>query len=148
MTDRQGRQHAVTVSADLLRPEVWKSQLSRREAVVPMLWQKLFAQCSLPLLTAISSFENIKSSFLGGRVLLVGEAYQQILPHLGASCDIAALQALSLPQVLRGDLSADDWETMTAKHATEKAIGSKATGVFGMTGRWPDGFIPAFAVHT
>lgn len=31
-------------------------------------------------------------------------------------------------------------ETKVAKHAMEKAIGSKATGIFGMTGKWPDGF--------
>ena len=145
MTDRKGHRHNMTVPAELLRPEVWKAQLFRRDASLPEFWRQSFSRSSLPLLTAIRSFENAKASFFGGKLLLVGEAYTQIRPHLGASCDIAAIQAINLPQVLDGSMSIGEWETIVGEYAMEKAMGSKATGTFGMTGRWPDGYVPAFA---
>lgn len=145
MTDRYGIQHNMTVSADSLHPKVWTAQLSRRENVVPPIWRSLFAKSSLPLLTAIHSFDNEQAAFYGGKLLLAGEAYTQIRPHLGASCDIAALQAICLPRVLNGEMSVAEWERTVADYASEKSIGSKATGVFGMTGQWPDGYIATFA---
>lgn len=36
-------------------------------------------------------------------------------------------------------MSLEGWEKKVGKHAMEKAIGSRATGVFGMTGQWPEG---------
>ena len=92
----------------------------------------------MPLLTAIRSFDNTRGSFFGGKLLLVGEAFIQLRPHLGASCDIAGISAMNLPHVLSGDISIEEWETRVAEHAMEKAIGSRATGIFGMTGRWPE----------
>ncbi|KAF2852925.1 FAD/NAD(P)-binding domain-containing protein [Plenodomus tracheiphilus IPT5] len=145
MTDRYGTQHNMTVSAELLRPETWAEQLSRRKSVVPPIWQSLFAKSGLPLLTAIHSFDNEQAAFYGGKLLLVGEAFTQIRPHLGASCDIAALQAVHLPGVLNGEISIAEWEKIVADYANEKSIGSKATGVFGMTGQWPDGYVATFA---
>ncbi|KAH9871571.1 hypothetical protein J1614_005826 [Plenodomus biglobosus] len=145
MTDRYGIQHNMTVSADSLRPKAWTSQLSRRDNIVPPIWRSLFAKSSLPLLTAIHSFDNEQAAFYGGKLLLAGEAYTQIRPHLGASCDIAALQAICLPRVLNGEMSVAEWERTVADYASEKSIGSKATGVFGMTGQWPDDYIATFA---
>jgi len=72
--------------------------------------------------------------------LLAGEAFIQLRPHLGASCDIAGLSAITLPQVLGGEMSLEEWEKKVGNHAMEKAIGSRATGIFGMTGQWPEGY--------
>ena len=138
MTDRKGVRHNVTVAASQLRPEAWALHRARRQAVIPPLWSKIFDLSTMPLLTAIRSFTNTKASFFGGKLLLVGEAFTQIRPHLGASCDIAALQAVTLPQVLSGAISFDEWETMVAEHAESKAVRSRATGIFGMTGKWPE----------
>ncbi|CBX91011.1 similar to monooxygenase FAD-binding [Plenodomus lingam JN3] len=145
MTDRYGMQHNMTVSADLLHPKTWAAQLSRRKDVVPPIWQSLFAKSTLPLLTAIHSFDNDHAAFYSGKLLLAGEAYTQIRPHLGASCDIAALQAILLPEVLDGRMSIVEWERTVAIYARNKSIGSAATGEFGMTGKWPDGYVATFA---
>lgn len=86
------------------------------------------------------AFDNTKASFFGGKLLLAGEAFIQLRPHLGASCDIAGLSAITLPRVLSGEMSLEEWEKKVAQHAMEKAIGSRATGIFGMTGQWPEGY--------
>ncbi|KAF1830790.1 FAD/NAD(P)-binding domain-containing protein [Decorospora gaudefroyi] len=147
MTDVNGIRHNVTVPANLLRPEVWEAQLNRRDAVLSPLWKKVIQDSGMPLLTAVQSFDNTKASFFSGKVLLAGEAFIQIRPHLGASCDIAGLSALTLPGVLNGDMSLEEWEAGLVKHAMEKSIGSKATGIFGMTGKWPEGYTPESAAE-
>lgn len=140
MTDRNGFRHNVTVPAELLAPETWERQLARRKDIVPPLWHRLFAtstEHSQPLLTAIRSFENTTSSFFDKKLLLVGEAFCQIRPHLGASCSIPALQALGLSQVLKGEKTWEDVEKEVVEYASTLAIGSIAVGVQGMTGKWP-----------
>lgn len=140
MTDKKGFRHNVTVPADLLEPETWKRQMARRKDIVPLLWQRLFAvstEHSQPLLTAIRSFENTSASFFNKKVLLAGEAFCQIRPHLGASCSIPALQALNLSQVLKGLKTWKDYEKEVAEYASTLAVGSFAVGVQGMTGKWP-----------
>jgi hypothetical protein len=83
------------------------------------------------------------TAFYNGKVLLVGEAYTQIRPHLGASCDIAALQALLLAEVLSGKKSMKEWEGEVAEYASKMSIASRATGTFGMTGNWPKDYVPS-----
>ena len=91
------------------------------------------------MLTAIRSFENPSASFFGGKLVLAGEAFMQIRPHLGASCSIPALQALTLAQVLEGEKTWDEAQEEVVQYAMKQAMGSKMTGVFGMTGAWPAG---------
>ncbi|RMZ71495.1 monooxygenase fad-binding [Pyrenophora seminiperda CCB06] len=145
MTDVHGVRHNLTVPSHLLRPEVWSSQLRRRDSILTPMWKNIFQKSEMPLLTAIRSFDNTKASFFGGKLLLAGEAFVQLRPHLGASSDLAAMSAINLPHVLSGDMSIEDWEKRVSGHATEKAIGSRAMGMFGMTGQWPQSQAPTAA---
>ncbi len=142
MTDKEGNRHNVTVPAKLLRDDAWAAQISRRDGTLTPLWRTIFLKSKAPLLTAVRSFHNDKSSFFSGKLFLAGEAYTQIRPHLGASCDIPALQALSLAKVLKSEMSVAEYEKEVAAYALGKAIGSKATGDFGLTGKWPEGYTP------
>jgi hypothetical protein len=79
MTDVDGVRHYVTVPGNLLRPEVWKAQLERREATLSPTWKKIFHEAEkMPLLTAIRAFDNTRASFYSGKLLLVGEAFIQV----------------------------------------------------------------------
>jgi 2-polyprenyl-6-methoxyphenol hydroxylase-like FAD-dependent oxidoreductase len=139
MTDAKGALHNYTVTADLLRPEAWRLQLARRKDTVSSLWHRLFAISTvsrLPLLTAIRSFDNTSASFFDRKLLLVGEAFSLIRPHMGASCSIPALQALTLVDVLKGEKTWNEVEKEVVSYSTKQATVSEATGVFGMTGKW------------
>jgi hypothetical protein len=95
-----------------------------------------------PFLSIITSSENGKAAFMGGKLLLVLEAFTQIRPHLGLSSNLAAFQALELVNVLNGDKSVDEWEQDVVEYGQEFALRSKAVGHFGMTGKWPEGYVP------
>jgi len=138
MTDVHGVRHNITVPSHLLRPEVWRAQLRRRDSSLTPLWREVFHASDMPLLTAIRSFDNTQASFFNAKLLLVGEAFLQLRPHLGASSDIAGISAIHLPLVLSGHMTIEQWEKKVAEHAIEKAIGSRAMGMFGMTGQWPE----------
>ncbi|KAF2023464.1 FAD/NAD(P)-binding domain-containing protein [Setomelanomma holmii] len=146
MTDANGVQHNHTVSAHLLRRETWTTQLARRQNTMPSLWHQLLRSTTkdnLPLLTAICSFDNTTAAFMGGKVMLAGEAFTQLRPHRGASCSIPALQALRLAQVPRGGRVPGDAEREVREYVTQQSLSSKAVGVFGMTGKWPEGYVPS-----
>jgi 2-polyprenyl-6-methoxyphenol hydroxylase-like FAD-dependent oxidoreductase len=139
MTDAKGTLHNHTVTADLLRPEAWSLQLARRKDMVSPSWHRLFAVSTasrLPLLTAIRSFDNTSAFFFDQKLLLVGEAFSLIRPHMGASCSIPALQALTLVEVLKGEKTWNEVEKEVVAYSTKQATVSEATGVFGMTGKW------------
>ncbi|KAF2133289.1 FAD/NAD(P)-binding domain-containing protein [Dothidotthia symphoricarpi CBS 119687] len=144
MTDCTGWRHYQTVPQDLLRHEVWKAHLNRRKDVLPPLWTSLLSQASQPLVTAIQDFDNAKASFFGGKLLMVGEALRQIRPHLGASCDIAAMEALTLGEMIQGEMDIAKWEKDVVDYANGKAVMSKAVGTFGMTGKWPEGYVHTY----
>jgi hypothetical protein len=147
MTDINGKRHNLTVPADYLNPESWKTQLSRRRDALSPLWQGLFAQSTangLPLLNAVRSVKNTSASFFDGKVMLAGEALIQVRPHLGASCSIPALQAMNLADVLEGKKNPKDAEQEVTAYATEQYTGSEATGIFCMTGKWPEGHVPFY----
>lgn len=138
LTDINGVRHHQTVPADVLRPGTWRRQLGRRQNVVSLLWHDIFARSTakaLPLLTAIRSFDNAISSFFDGKLLLAGEAFTQIRSHLGASCSIAALQALMLAQALKGEKTLIEAHGAVLEYATEQAIASNIAGAIRMTAK-------------
>ncbi|KAF2819011.1 FAD/NAD(P)-binding domain-containing protein [Ophiobolus disseminans] len=88
------------------------SYILAKDVVSPLL-HRLFAQStmdSLPLLTAICSFHNSTSSL-----------------------------ALTLAQVLRGEKTSEEAQKKVPKYAVEQVMGSKLTGIVGMTGKMPEG---------
>lgn len=145
MTDVDGKRHNLTVPAEVLQPKTWETQLSRRADMVTPFWRELFAQSTkngLPLLNAVRSVHNTKYSFYGGKLLLAGEAFMQVRPHLGASSSISALQAMVLGDVLEGKKTAEEAEKEILDYANDQFEGSEATGIFGMTGKYPEGHVP------
>ena len=142
MTDIEDKRHNVTVPAKILRGSAWATQISRRHDTLTPLWRDIFLKSKVPLLTAVRSFTNDKSSFFNGKLFLAGEAYMQIRPHLGAGCDVPALQALSLAKVLKKEMSLEEYEKEVSTYAQNLGVRSIATGIFGMTGKFPAGYTP------
>jgi hypothetical protein len=142
MMDASGHVHRQTVPRGQLSSVSWQKQLARAEAIFPTPWFDVIQKAASPFVTAITSFESLRASFCGGKVLLAGEAFTQYRPHLGLSCDLAGFQALTLAEVLKGTKTVDEWEREVAEHALEFATRSSATGHFAMTGKWPDGYVP------
>lgn len=144
MTDKAGRQHRVTVPRDALSAAAWANRVLRARTVLPTPWQEMVVTSESPFVTAITGFESEKAVFFEGKLLLAGDALTQFRPHLGSSCNLPALQALKLIDVLAGKLPMSDWEVEIVSHGKEFAARSIAAGQFGMTGAYPQGYVPLY----
>jgi 2-polyprenyl-6-methoxyphenol hydroxylase-like FAD-dependent oxidoreductase len=142
MTDIKGYRHNKTVPRGCLRNEVWEKQLAKKK--LPTGWDELISKSEGPFVTAVTSFEGPGPLFCDGKVLLAGEAFTQFRPHLGLSCDLAALQALTLGDVLTGDITMTEYEKLVTEYTEEFSVRSSAMGHFGLTGRWPEGYVPLY----
>ncbi|KAF1949997.1 FAD/NAD(P)-binding domain-containing protein [Byssothecium circinans] len=146
MTDSFGHRHNHTVPRGALSDKAWERQLKRAEEILPSFLLDIVRSADGPFsfVTAISSFDSSKASFYGGKVLLVGEAFTQFRPHLGLGSNLGAFQALALARMLNGEMDSRKWEDTVTAYAQEIALRSSATGHFGMTGKWPEGYIPPY----
>jgi 2-polyprenyl-6-methoxyphenol hydroxylase-like FAD-dependent oxidoreductase len=64
----------------------------------------------------IDSFDAKGNVFLGGKVLLVGQACAEIEPYLGESCNLAARHAQALAEVFSCN---ESWEVLKQKLCKE-----------------------------
>ncbi|KAH7396874.1 hypothetical protein DE146DRAFT_657993 [Phaeosphaeria sp. MPI-PUGE-AT-0046c] len=144
MTDMAGRQHRVTVPRDAVSTAAWASRVLRARKVLPSPWQEMVVTSESPFVTAITGFESEKAVFFEGKLLLAGDALTQFRPHLGSSCNLPALQALKLIDVLAGKLPISKWENEIVSYSKEFAARSIAAGQFGITGAYPQGYIPLY----
>jgi hypothetical protein len=142
MTDTTGYRHNQTVPRGFLSGKAWKKQLARAEDVLPVDWQNILRETAEPFVTAITGFESSKGAFCDAKILLAGEAFTQFRPHLGLSSNLSAIQALALAEVVQGSKTMTEWERDVLSYAQEFSVRSSAMGQFGMTGKWPEGYVP------
>ncbi|KAF2108355.1 hypothetical protein BDV96DRAFT_671378 [Lophiotrema nucula] len=144
MTDIHSHTHAQTVSRGLLNPDVWHTRITRAHAILPSPWAKIAELTEGPLVSAISSSLDTKALYWDNTVLFVGEAYTQFRPHLGLGSNLAAFQALRLGEAMAGEMEGglEEWERVCGEFASVFAEHSAAMGVRGLTGAWPEGYVP------
>jgi hypothetical protein len=146
MTDSMGRRRNSVVPKGLLSSLVWKERLLIGETNLPKPWFEMVSQSKTPFATAITSLDGSKAAFCEGKVLLVGDAFAQFKPHLGMSCNQSALKAMQLGKVLEGEIALEEWEKEITEWSYEFSLRSAAVGQFGLTGKYPEGYVPLHAL--
>lgn len=147
MTGTSGRQHRVTVPRGSLNEVVWAKRVERALSILPSPWSEMVTTSESPFVTAVTNFESDRAVFFEGKVLLAGDALTQFRPHLGSSCNLPALQALKLIEVLNNQKGIVEWENEVIAYGKEFAMRSIAAGHFGMTGAYPAGYIPLYQLN-
>ncbi|KAF2266738.1 FAD/NAD(P)-binding domain-containing protein [Lojkania enalia] len=146
MTDSSGRRRNVTVPKGYLSKTAWEKRLSSAKPALPDDWFEVVSQAQTPFVTAITSFDGTKASFFNGKLILAGDAFTQFRPHLGLSCDQAALQALQLTKVFSGEITLEQGEKVVLDWSREFSLRSAAMGQFGLTGKYPEGYVPLYVL--
>lgn len=62
---------------------------------------------ALPFASTATSIASPRAVFFDGALLLVGDALAQLQPHVGSSTNQAALDALLVERVLKGEMGFD-----------------------------------------
>jgi 2-polyprenyl-6-methoxyphenol hydroxylase-like FAD-dependent oxidoreductase len=100
-----------------MSPKIWSAQQAHARSSLPPQFSELVQETKEPFVQVITDVLTPKSSFMDGKVLLVGDALAGFRPHTAASTSQAALHALLLKEVMAGRMELGEWERRTKEWA-------------------------------
>lgn len=137
MLDLDGRTHHVTLPIGKMRPEILKKQHELARRTLPPQLAEIVVNTEAPFVQAITDVISPKNVFLGGKLLLVGDAVAGFRPHTAASTSQAAFDAQRLADLLSGEIDLGQWEQQTIGYATNMQKRGVAIGERSQFGRHP-----------
>lgn len=144
-TDIHGTYHRNTVAVRLVRPDVWAHH---RDTAVPTMgtpFAELVQKTESPFVSKVNDAECPQTStWCGGRVVLVGDAFNAVRPHMGLATDHAAWQCLSLGRTWQGSMGEDEYHRDLLFKSRYLWLISRVIGVYGQ-GSWFAFFRSAFS---
>lgn len=135
-TDISGKRHSTTIPRGKMRPQVWAKKRNNGTALSAP-FAELVEKTEDPFVSAIREAPASNSVFYDGKLLLVGDAFSLFRPHVGASTNQAAVQALGLADVFQGKSNLADWEKSSLEYARRTSAISVAYGESFFTGKFP-----------
>lgn len=145
LTDIDGHRHKQTVPAGSVRADVWARY---RDKLLPHMtspYAELFRATSNPFVTKVSDTMSDDSIFCDGRVVLAGDAYVAMRPHLAAATDHAGWQCLAIMDLWNGGISQQQWKSLLKSTSTQLYLRSRLLGYFGQ-GQWLKFFRTAWSL--
>ena len=130
MTDIHGKLHQGTVPRALIRPAVWEKQKSLGIEKSPACIGQLLERTKAPFVTKIYDVASPQAVFMGGKVVLVGDALVKFRPHSALSTNQAAFDCLALEEVTQGRVSMRQWERKVLVYGHRMFLWSRVLGNF------------------
>lgn len=120
LTDTDGNKHRWTLpTGGKMQSYIWQNQKDRATDTLPPQFAELVHKTKKPFVQAIADLPpSPQVRLLGGKALLVGDSLAGFRPHTAASTGQAALHALLLDRVFKGELDWKDYERHVMQHAT------------------------------
>ncbi|KAK3390008.1 monooxygenase [Podospora didyma] len=117
LTDFNGRRHRITVPPGQIDPKAWKRQQAiARERLPPQL-AEVVCKASRPFVQAVTDVISPANEFLGGKVVLIGDALASFRPHTVASTSQAAFNAMVYADYVEGKVDKNEWKRRTMGYA-------------------------------
>lgn len=117
MTDVHGKRHAITLPVGTMNSAVWEDQKIYAAKVLPPQYAEVVQKTQQPFIQAITDCISPQNSFMGGKVLLVGDALAGFRPHTAASTGQAAFDALRMGEWMRGEISREQYDDRVLEFA-------------------------------
>ncbi|KAK5708207.1 hypothetical protein LTR97_000747 [Elasticomyces elasticus] len=136
LTDTDGHVHRTTLPKGKMRPEIWAAQLEIARNWMPPLIAEIPAKIEHPFVSLISSISAKQARFFDDRLFFIGDALVQTQPNAGSGLTKAAREAMLLPRVLDGSLSAADWEQQVLTLAEGERLFSRSFGSYNLRRWW------------
>lgn len=137
MTDTNGKLNHLTLHAGKMREEIWDKQKKHATDTLPLQFAELVHKTKEPFVQAITDVISSRNSYLGGKVLLLGDAVAGFRPHTAASTSQAAFDALLLGRFVGGEIERATWERETMGYAREVQRHGVEMGERSQFGRHP-----------
>ncbi len=117
LTDRDGRRRTLTVPPGMADPAAWEVQRAVARDRLPPQFAEVVCKAAKPFVQAVTDVISPEHEFLGGKVVLIGDALAGFRPHTVASTSQAALDAMMYADYISGRLSRDEWKRETLGYA-------------------------------
>lgn len=117
MTDVEGVKHRITMPPGKTNPEAWEKQRAIAKEKLPPQFAEIVRTTKKPFVQAVTDVISPTNEYLGGKVILLGDALAGFRPHTVASTSQAAFDAMILADMIRGDVSREEWKKQTMAYA-------------------------------
>ncbi|CAD0082140.1 unnamed protein product [Aureobasidium vineae] len=119
MTGKDQSHHHITLPPDQMKDEVWAKQKQDARDVLPPQFAELVNKTTHPFVQAITDNISPNNEFCSGKLLLVGDALAGFRPHTAASTSQAAFDALTLGELLEGNINRTEYNDRVMTYASE-----------------------------
>lgn len=117
MTDVDGVRHRITMPPGKTSPAAWEKQRAIAKEKLPPQFAEIVRATKKPFVQAITDVISPKNDFMGGKVVLIGDALAGFRPHTVASTSQAAFDAMILADMIEGKVSREEWKKQTMAYA-------------------------------
>ncbi|PVI05010.1 monooxygenase [Periconia macrospinosa] len=117
MTDSEGVRHRITMPPGKTDPKAWEKQREIARQKLPPQFAEIVRATKKPFVQAVTDVISATNEFMGGKVLLIGDALAGFRPHTVASTSQAAFDAMILADMMEGKVSREEWKKQTMAYA-------------------------------
>ena len=134
MTDGTGRKHHHTLPIGKMQSDVWEKQCLLARRILPRPFAELVEKTTQPFISMISDIDVSQPVLYGGKVLFVGDALMPFRPHVACSTNQAALDAILVEQLLKGEIDLASWQSQVLDYAHATRLRSITWGCWYQVG--------------
>ena len=134
LTGSDGHKHHNTIPMGKMREEVWAKQKDYAHKYMPPAFAELVNKTTQPFVATVREGSASRAAFLDGKVLLVGDALTTMRPHIASSTNQAAVNALLLEKVMKGELTMAEWERQSLQYGEITALKSVLIAAWFLSG--------------
>lgn len=117
MTDVDGVWHRITMPPGKTDPKAWEKQRQIAKEKLPPQFAEIVRGTKKPFVQCITDVISPNNEFLGGKIVLIGDALAGFRPHTVASTSQAAFDAVILADMIEGKISRKEWKKETMAYA-------------------------------
>jgi len=117
LTDRDGRRRRITMPPGMTDPKAWEKQRAIARERLPPQFAEVVCKAKKPFVQAVTDVISPEHEFLGGKVVLIGDALAGFRPHTVASTSQAAFDAMIYADYISGKVSREEWKRETMGYA-------------------------------
>jgi len=117
LTDRNGQRRRLTMPPGMMDPAAWERQRAVARERLPPQFAEIVCKAKKPFVQAVTDVISPEHEFLGGKVVLIGDALAGFRPHTVASTSQAAFDAMIYADYLSGKLGREEWKRETMGYA-------------------------------
>ncbi len=113
LTDKSGQRRHLTMPPGMTDPRAWEKQLRIARERLPPQFAEIVCAAKKPFVQAVTDVLSPTHEFMGGKVVLIGDALAGFRPHTVASTSQAAFDAMVYADFIDGKISREEWKRQT-----------------------------------